>query len=105
MEDCEIFENETGQFLCTFSKPDLRVRWKRNNRDISNSEKYVIKVDKNHHFLHITNAELKDDAEYTCDAGDTKTVAKLRVKGKDSVSYIAAIGSSSFWILDVENTV
>ena len=87
LEDCEVFENETGHFQCAFSKPDLKVRWKRNNRDISNSEKYIIKVDKNNYFLQITNAELKDDAEYTCDCGDAKTVARFCVKGKNVVSY------------------
>ena len=81
-----MLENESGQFQCWFSKPNLRVRWKRNNRDIGHSEKYIIKADKEKHFLEVANAELKDEAEYTCDAGEVKTAAKLTVKGKKFLS-------------------
>ena len=41
-----------------------------------------MRVEKENYFLEISNAELKDEAEYTCDTGEVKTTAKLNVKGK-----------------------
>ena len=88
MDDYTVLENETAYFQCAFNKPNLRVRWKRNNRDISNSDKYLIRVENEAHFLEIMNSELKDEAEYSCDASEAKTSAKLLVKGKSYCNTI-----------------
>lgn len=82
LEDCTVSENENGKFHCAFSKPNLRVKWKRNNRDITHSEKYIMRVEGENHYLEVLSAELKDEADYSCDTVEVKTTAKLFVKGK-----------------------
>uniref|UniRef100_A0A672F314 Myosin-binding protein C, fast-type n=1 Tax=Salarias fasciatus TaxID=181472 RepID=A0A672F314_SALFA len=74
-----VFEAET-------EKPDAKVKWQCNSKDITNGEKYVIAADGNKHSLTIV-AVCKEDANvYAVIAGSSKVKFDLKVVPKPGVS-------------------
>lgn len=67
-----IFEAET-------EKPDVKVKWQCNSKDIASDSKYIITADGNKHCLTI-NAVTKEDAGvYAVIAGGSKAKFELKV--------------------------
>ncbi|XP_051756921.1 myosin-binding protein C, cardiac-type [Ctenopharyngodon idella] len=68
-----IFEAET-------EKPDVKVRWQRDSKDISSSDKYTISAEGNKHSLTINNAVHEDAVGYAVIAGMSKVKFELKIK-------------------------
>ncbi|KAK9971672.1 hypothetical protein ABG768_025026 [Culter alburnus] len=68
-----IFEAET-------EKPDVKVRWQRDSKDISSSDKYTISAEGNKHSLTINNAVHEDAVGYAVIAGVSKVKFELKIK-------------------------
>ncbi len=66
------------------SKPDQKVKWLKNGKEVKPDKKrgIVVKVDGTKHILTIPKALLDDTAEYTVKCGDQETKGKLTVEGK-----------------------
>ncbi|CAM4523603.1 unnamed protein product [Leuciscus chuanchicus] len=68
-----IFEAET-------EKPDAKVRWQRDSKDISSSDKYTISGEGIKHSLTINNAVHEDAVGYAVIAGVSKVKFELKIK-------------------------
>ncbi|KAK2913819.1 hypothetical protein Q8A67_002218 [Cirrhinus molitorella] len=68
-----IFETET-------EKPDVKVRWQRDSKDISSSYKYTISAEGNIHSLTINNIVQEDAVGYAVIAGVSKVKFELKIK-------------------------
>ncbi|XP_059366924.1 myosin-binding protein C, cardiac-type-like [Carassius carassius] len=68
-----IFEAET-------EKPDVKVRWQRDSKDISSSYKYTISAEGNMHSLAINNVVQEDAVGYAIIAGVSKVKFELKIK-------------------------
>nr|XP_020488153.1 myosin-binding protein C, cardiac-type [Labrus bergylta] len=67
-----VFEAET-------EKPDAKVKWQCNSKDITSSDKCVIKADGNKHSLTITALTKEDTNAYAVIAGGSKVKFELKV--------------------------
>uniref|UniRef100_A0A7N8YD26 Myosin-binding protein C, fast-type n=1 Tax=Mastacembelus armatus TaxID=205130 RepID=A0A7N8YD26_9TELE len=78
----EAEEGSSVVFEAEAEKPDAKVKWQCNSKDIANGSKYVIRVDGNKHSLTI-NAITKEDANtYAVIAGGSKVKFELKVISK-----------------------
>ncbi len=68
-----IFEAET-------EKPDIKVRWQRDSKDIASSYKYTISAEGNMHSLTINNIVQEDAVGYAVIAGVSKVKFELKIK-------------------------
>uniref|UniRef100_A0A673JW73 Myosin-binding protein C, cardiac-type n=1 Tax=Sinocyclocheilus rhinocerous TaxID=307959 RepID=A0A673JW73_9TELE len=73
IEATVIFEAET-------EKPDVKVRWQRDSKDISSSYKYTISAEGNMHSLTINNVVQEDAVGYAVIAGVSKVKFELKIK-------------------------
>lgn len=74
---------ETGAtvtFEAETEKPDVKVRWQRDSKDISPSNKYTISAESNKHFLTINNIVQEDAVGYAVIAGASKVKFELKIK-------------------------
>uniref|UniRef100_A0A4W4GKL3 Myosin-binding protein C, cardiac-type n=1 Tax=Electrophorus electricus TaxID=8005 RepID=A0A4W4GKL3_ELEEL len=72
-----IFEAET-------EKADAKVRWQRDAKDITVSDKYTIIAEGNKHSLTINNAGPEDVAEYAVIAGTSKVKFELKIRDAEA---------------------
>uniref|UniRef100_A0A8C1ZTN3 Myosin binding protein C, cardiac n=1 Tax=Cyprinus carpio TaxID=7962 RepID=A0A8C1ZTN3_CYPCA len=79
-----IFEAET-------EKPDVKVRWQRDSKDISSSYKYTISAEGNMHSLTINNIAQEDAVGYAVIAGVSKVKFELKIKESEAVSPDPAV--------------
>uniref|UniRef100_A0A4W5NER3 Myosin binding protein C3 n=1 Tax=Hucho hucho TaxID=62062 RepID=A0A4W5NER3_9TELE len=70
-----FFETET-------EKPDAKVRWQSNTKDLVSGDKYVIKANGNKHSLTIQAVTKEDGTAYAVIAGGSKVKFDLKVKEK-----------------------
>ncbi|KAG8430709.1 hypothetical protein GDO86_020095, partial [Hymenochirus boettgeri] len=70
------FEAET-------ENPGLKVKWQRNNLDITPDEKFLINSDGKQHSLTIKNASAEDEVVYAVIAGTSKVKFELKVKEQE----------------------
>ncbi|XP_058237283.1 myosin-binding protein C, cardiac-type [Hemibagrus wyckioides] len=68
-----LFEAQT-------EKEDAKVRWQRDTKDITGSDKYIISAEGNKHSLTISNAAPEDAAGYAVISGGSKVKFELKVK-------------------------
>ncbi|XP_058636902.1 myosin-binding protein C, cardiac-type isoform X2 [Onychostoma macrolepis] len=68
-----IFEAET-------EKPDIKLRWQRDSKDIASSYKYTISAEGNMHSLTINNIVQEDAVGYAVIAGVSKVKFELKIK-------------------------
>uniref|UniRef100_A0A674BB32 Myosin binding protein C3 n=1 Tax=Salmo trutta TaxID=8032 RepID=A0A674BB32_SALTR len=71
-----VFETET-------EKPDAKVRWQSNTKDLASGDKYMIKADGNKHSLTIQAVTKEDGTAYAVIAGGSKVKFDLKVKEKE----------------------
>uniref|UniRef100_A0A671QA72 Myosin-binding protein C, cardiac-type-like n=1 Tax=Sinocyclocheilus anshuiensis TaxID=1608454 RepID=A0A671QA72_9TELE len=64
----------------TTEKPDVKVRWQRDSKDISSSYKYTISAEGNMHSLTINNVVQEDAVGYAVIAGVSKVKFELKIK-------------------------
>lgn len=67
-----IFEAET-------EKPDAKVKWQCNSKDIASDSKYIIAADGNKHSLTIKVITKEDASVYAVIAGGSKVKFELKV--------------------------
>ncbi|KAI7814722.1 putative myosin-binding protein C, partial [Triplophysa rosa] len=77
-----IFEAET-------EKPDVKVRWQRDSKDISPSYKYTISKEDSTHSLTINNAVHEDAVGYAVIAGVSKVKFELKIKESEVKEAVA----------------
>ena len=75
-------EKETATFECEVSKPDRPVTWCKDGKDLSSSDRFVMRVEKTKHFLTIKDCVLDDEAKYTIKIEGKESTAKLTVEGR-----------------------
>uniref|UniRef100_A0A8B9M7M9 Obscurin, cytoskeletal calmodulin and titin-interacting RhoGEF n=2 Tax=Neoaves TaxID=3078114 RepID=A0A8B9M7M9_9AVES len=78
LKDLQATESQTATLRCELTKA-AAVSWKKGNKILRTSEKYVMRQDNTLAELEICDLELKDAGDYTCVCGDQHTTASLTV--------------------------
>lgn len=74
-------ESQTATLRCALTKA-ASVSWKKGNKILRASEKYIMRQDDVLAELEIRELDLQDTGDYTCVCGDQHTTASLTVNGK-----------------------
>lgn len=74
-----LFEAET-------EKPDAKVKWQCNSKEISSGDKFAITANGNKHSLAITDITKEDASVYAVIAGGSKVKFELKVVPKSGGS-------------------
>ena len=87
LQDVEGQEGQGVELECTLSKPDVKVKWLKNKKPLTPSDRIKIVCDRYRHFLQIMDTIPEDDGEYTVVLPNEKeSSAKLKIYGKKSQS-------------------
>ncbi|XP_070584619.1 obscurin-like protein 1 isoform X2 [Erythrolamprus reginae] len=78
-QDLGIPETGSATFECELSRPLAEVKWYKNGKEIQVSPNCRIYSVGRRRLLQLNHCSLEDVGEYTCDAGDCRASAKLRV--------------------------
>ncbi|XP_055059631.2 myosin-binding protein C, cardiac-type [Misgurnus anguillicaudatus] len=70
----------TVKFEAETEKLDAKVRWQRDSKDVSPSDKYTISAEGNKHSFTINNADMEDAVGYAVIAGGSKVKFELKIK-------------------------
>ena len=81
LQDREVVETETTTFECELSKPDMKVKWLKDGKEVPRHFRFVKTTKNSQQLLTIKNAELGDAGQYQCIADAASSTAVLRVKG------------------------
>ena len=83
LKDVTLPEEQSATLECELSKPNQKVKWFKNGKEIKPDKKRGIqpKVEGIKHSLTIPNTEKDDTAEYSVKCGDQETKGKLTVEG------------------------
>ena len=83
LKDVTVPEEESVTLECELSKPDQKVKWLKNGKEIKPDKKRGVlpKVEGTKHTLTIPKTLKDDTAEYTVKIGDEETKGKLTVEG------------------------
>ncbi len=83
LKDQKVPEEESVTLECELSKPDQKVTWLKDGKEIKPDRKRGIipKVEGTKHILTIPKALKDDTAEYSVKCGDEVTKGKLTVEG------------------------
>ena len=84
LKDVTVSEEESVTLECELSKPDQKVKWFKDGKEIKSDKKrgIVLKVDGTKHTLTIPKALKDDTAEYSVKCEDQESKGKLMVEGK-----------------------
>ena len=88
LKDTAIKESETVTLECQLSKPDQKITWYRNGKEIIPSGHITISSDGLTHSLSINKSLLEDSAEYSAKCGDQATSARLTVEGWNHILHV-----------------
>ena len=88
LKDTTVPEEESVTLECELSKPDQKVKWLKDGKEIKPDKKrgIEIKVDGKKHILTIPKSLVDDTGDYTVKCGDVESKAKLTVEGKNGVN-------------------
>lgn len=81
LEDQEVMEKQRATFVCTLSKPRLKVTWYKNDQKLSENNRIQFVQEGKVYKLIIDNAELEDRAVYKIKYEEAESSAELFVKG------------------------
>lgn len=82
MKDQFVKEGESAKFILNISKPHDNVQWFKEDREIRRYDaRYKPSSDGNQLILSILDAELGDEAQFSCHVGDKVSRARLHVEG------------------------
>ncbi len=83
LKDQTVPEDESVTLECELSKPDQKVTWQKDGKEVKPDRKRGItqKSDGRRHSLTIPKALMDDAAQYTARCGDQESKAKLEVQG------------------------
>lgn len=76
-------EGESLTLYCALSKPGTKVQWKKGSEILKAGDKYEMKQRETSFELQIKNLKVEDSGEYSCECGDQKTSATVKVIGMD----------------------
>ena len=84
LKDITVPEEESVTLECELSKPDQKVKWFKDGKEIKPDRKRGIlsKTDGRKHSLIIPKTETDDTAQYSVKCGEEETKAKLTVEGR-----------------------
>nr|XP_057933042.1 myosin-binding protein C, cardiac-type [Doryrhamphus excisus] len=80
----EASEGSSVVFEAETEKPDAKVKWQRNGRDLADSDKYAIAANANKHSLTVKEVAREDADVYSVIAGGSKVKFELKVLSKES---------------------
>ncbi|XP_031755629.1 myosin-binding protein C, cardiac-type isoform X4 [Xenopus tropicalis] len=86
----EVSVGGTVTFAAETDKPGLKVKWQRNNVDITANERFAIKSEGKQHSLTISNATAEDEVVYAVIAGTSKVKFELKVKEQEKTEEAPA---------------
>lgn len=75
-------EGSTVAFEAVTEKPDAKVKWQCNLKDVATGGRYVIAADGNKHSLSIRDVTIEDANTYAVIAGGSKVKFDLKVVPK-----------------------
>ncbi|XP_017602265.1 PREDICTED: obscurin isoform X2 [Corvus brachyrhynchos] len=78
LKDLQAMESQTATLRCELSKA-AAVAWKKGNKTLRASEKYIMRQESALAELEIRDLELQDAGDYTCVCGDQHSTASLTV--------------------------
>jgi len=81
LKNLQAMESQTATLRCELTKA-AAVSWKKGNKILRASEKYIMRQDNALAELEICDLELQDAGDYTCVCRDQHTTASLIVNGK-----------------------
>ncbi|XP_059495977.1 obscurin isoform X15 [Stegostoma tigrinum] len=79
LKNTEADEGDMATLFCEITKPDAPVEWTKGIVALQSGDKYKMKHEGCCVQLSIYNLKPEDQGEYTCDSGDQKTTAFLKV--------------------------
>ena len=85
LKDITVPEEQSVTLECELSKPDQKVKWFKDGKEIKPDKKrgIVLKVDGSKHTLTIPKTLKDDTTEYSVKCGDQETKGKLSVEGEN----------------------
>lgn len=95
LKDVEGHEGQDVELECILSKPGVKVRWLKNRKPLTPSDRIKIVCDRYRHILRIMDTIPEDEGEYTAVLpSDKESSAKLKIYGKLFLLFIFCI---SLW--------
>ncbi len=84
LKDLAVPEEESVTLECELSKPDQKVKWLKDGKEVKPDRKKGIttKTDGRRHSPTIPKASLEDAAEYTVKCGEQESKSKVDVQGR-----------------------
>lgn len=82
LKETSVTESETATLQCEVSKPDKKVKWLKNGKELKPDDNCEITVDGTVHTLTYKKSVMTDAASYTAKVDKDKTAAKLIVNGE-----------------------
>ena len=84
LKDITVPEEESVTLECELSKPDQKVKWFKDGKEIKPDRKrnIVPKVEGSKYSLTIPKSLIDDTAQYSAKCGDEETKGKLVVEGR-----------------------
>ncbi|XP_058882998.1 myosin-binding protein C, slow-type-like isoform X9 [Acipenser ruthenus] len=79
----QVCAGSTAEFTAETAKPEVKVKWQKDGKDIQASNKYIIKQDQTLHTLIINDASKEDDVVYSVISGTSKVKFEMKIKGQD----------------------
>lgn len=82
LKDVEGHEGQNVELECILSKPGVKVRWMKNRKPLTPSDRIKIVCDRYRHFLRIMDTIPEDEGEYTVVLpNDRESSAQLKIYG------------------------
>ena len=95
LKDITIPEEKSVTLECKLSKPDQKVKWFKDGKEIKPDRKrnIVPKVEGSKHSLTIPKSFIDDTAQYSVTCGDEETKGKLIVEGRACCCFNCLLSS------------
>lgn len=81
LKNQEALEGGNVVLRCELSKPGVSVEWWKGEERLAPSGRYQIRQEGMIAEMEITNVLLNDAGTYSCDAGNHKSSAEVKIKG------------------------
>ncbi len=81
LKDEEIEEDQSFKFTCEVSKANVKSRWFKDGKAVSEKDGYHIETINTVHNLTLDNAMVEDGGKYSIKVEDKESQATLTVKG------------------------
>eukprot|EP00063_Salmo_salar_P021262 XP_013996097.1 PREDICTED: obscurin isoform X24 [Salmo salar] len=79
LKNQQATEGENATLCCVLAKPGATVQWKKGTENLKAGNKYEIKQKDAGCELQIKHLKVEDSGEYSCECGDQRTTATIKV--------------------------